>query len=98
MTIANPCTDQIGAATPHRQPGVSRLAAALSWLAARLECGAQERARRKAMRWTVSELQRLPHETRRDLGIPDERVSPLMVGLVGPPDYWRGHVARGDRR
>lgn len=99
MTVANPCSDQVAAAeTSVRAHGRSRLAEVLSRLAARLERGAQARARRKALRMTYAELRRLPREAREDLGIRDYEMSPLISGLVGPPDYWRGHVARGDRR
>lgn len=95
MTVATPCTDRTATATATdtvREACTSRLATAFSWLADRLEHGARERARRRALRMTEIELRRLPKQAREDLGLPRE-VSPLITGLVGPADYWGGQTA-----
>lgn len=92
MTIANPCTD---VRLPTYNRTHSRLSTVLAWLAARLECGAQARARRKARQLSEGELSRLPQEVRKDLGVSPSRVaaSPLVSGLSGLPQHW---LARRD--
>lgn len=97
MTLATSCTHRAvvdTATAPHRS--TSRLAGALNWLAARIERSAELRARRKAARMSEAELQRMPAEVLEDLGVRRDNVSPLIVGLVGPPEYWRAFT--GGRR
>lgn len=97
MTLATPCTDQTAVETvTTRRRSTSRLAGALNWLAARIERGAELRARRKAARMSEAELRRMPPEVLEDLGVRRANVSPLVVGLVGPPEYWRAFT--GGRR
>jgi hypothetical protein len=66
----------------------------LTRLGERLEAQARVRAKRKAAEIADRQLHQLPEAARRDLSTRVEGVSPLMTGLVGPPDYWRGHTRR----
>jgi hypothetical protein len=74
---------------------IARVAArALTRAAARLEFQARVRAKRQATRIADAQQHRLPERTRRDLRTGTDGVSALMIGLVGPPAYWRGHTRR----